>query len=248
MSATTTVLKTDDGQMDLVCCRPDGRPGPWPAIILYMDAMGVRPELIGMAERLSNMGFMVALPNLFYRSGPQPPVDTARFVQPGPERDRVFALIQSVTHEMIMRDTRAILDLLDKSPDVKGPSVGTLGYCMGGGFALTAAGTFPSRVVAAASFHGGWLATDKADSPHRLAPQMRARLYVGVAGIDPMFPPEECERLRAALDAAGCGFELKVYEGVRHGFSVTGHPVYDRAASEEHWQVLGRLFPEALKA
>ena len=123
-----------------------------------------------------------------------------------------------------------------------------MGYCMGGGYALTAAGTFPSRVAAAASFHGGWLATEKTDSPHRLAAQMRAQLYVGVAGIDPMFPPEECERLRAALEAEGCAFELKVYEGVRHGFSVTGHPVYDRTASEEHWQVLARFFPKVLKA
>ena len=243
----TFTLKTDDGQMDVVCCQPNGA-GPWPAVILYMDAMGIRPDFIGMAERLAAMGFVVAVPNLFYRSGPQPPVDPVRFVQPGPERDRVFALIQSITHAMVMRDTEAVLAYLDSMPTVKGPSVGTLGYCMGGGYALTAAGTFPTRVAAAASFHGGWLATEKADSPHRLAAQMRAQLYVGVAGIDPMFPPEECERLRAALEAAGCAFELKVYEGVRHGFSVTGHPVYDRTASEEHWQVLARFFPKVLKA
>lgn len=230
--------------MDGVIARPEGS-GPWPAIILYMDAMGVRPDLISMAERLADHGYVVVLPNLFYRSGPQPPVDRVAFAQPGPERDRVFALIQSIDHAKVLSDTKSILTFLDGEAEARGPYA-TLGYCQGGGYALSASATFPDRIAATASFHGGWLATDRPDSPHLLAPKMRAELYIGVAGIDPLFSAEERERLKDALTRAGCRFTLEVYEGVRHGFSVTGHPVYDRAASERHWTVIGDLFERTL--
>ena len=247
MQATETRVdvRTADGVMDTYVFQPPGS-GPWPAVIMYMDAMAVRPELKSMAQRLASYGYVAVLPNLFYRSGPIAPVDPGAFVQPGPERDRVFALIQSINGPKVMGDTAALLDYLDTNAAVSG-RIGTVGYCMGGGYALRAAGTFPERVAAAASFHGGWLATDAPDSPHTLAPRMKARVYVGVAGIDPMFSEEERERLRRALADAKVDFTLEVYPDVKHGFTVTGHPVYDAAGSERHWQVLQRLFMEGLQ-
>jgi carboxymethylenebutenolidase len=122
-----------------------------------------------------------------------------------------------------------------------------LGYCMGGGFALSAAGTFPERVAAAASFHGGGLATNKPDSPHLLAPRMKARIYVGAAGIDPSFTDEQEARLTRAFDEAGVNYVLERYEGAKHGFAVTGHPVYDREASERHWRTLLGLLRDVLQ-
>lgn len=238
-------IRTPDGILDGHVVYPAGD-GSWPAVILYMDAMGIRPELVGMAERLAVDGYVVVLPNLYYRSGPQPLADKIAFASPGPERDRVFALLQSINHAMVMRDTEAMLEFLDQSALVSRLEIGAVGYCMGGGYALSAAGTFPDRVAAAASFHGGALATDRPDSPHRLAGSMRGMLYIGVAGIDPMFPPEECARLEAALTAAGCRFTLEIYPDVRHGFAVTGNVVYDAAASERHWERLRALFKRVL--
>jgi carboxymethylenebutenolidase len=246
MSTSALNLSTADGQMDGYICRPTAST-PLPAVIIYMDAMGVRPDLLSMAERLSQAGYLVVLPNLYYRHGVLPPVDKVAFAQPGPERERVFALIQSLNYAMVMADTTAIVDFLDRQPDVVSGSLGTVGYCMGGGYALTAAATFPDRVRAAASFHGGWLATDRPDSPHRLAAKMRAELYIGVAGIDPMFTDEERQRLHEALEQGGCRFTIEVYPDVKHGFSVTGHPVYDREASEQHWVRLLDLFDRNLK-
>ena len=112
-----------------------------------------------------------------------------------------------------MRDTAAFLDFLARRPAVAGVRVGCVGYCMGGHYALVAAGTFPDRVSAAASIHGGNLANDRPDSAHHLAGRTRATLYVGIAGIDPHFPPEEGERLEAALTAAGVPHQLEVYPG-----------------------------------
>src|SRR5262249_5448747 len=116
----------------------------------------------------------------------------------------------------------------------------------GGHYALVAAGMFPDRIAAAASFHGGNLATDRPDSPHLLADRMRAALYVGVAGIDPHFLPEEKDRLESALSAAGVAHTIEVYPNVRHGFAVPDLPVYDRDAAERHRERLLGLLCQAL--
>jgi carboxymethylenebutenolidase len=245
MTNTRVDIKTPDGVMDARAIQPAAT-GRWPAVIMYMDAPGIRPGLVSMAERLASNGYYVLLPNLYYRSGPQAPLDPAIAFQEGPERQRMFALYQSINQTLVARDTAACLDFLSTQPAVDGPKVGCVGYCMGGGFALTAAGRHPDRVAAVGAFHAARLATDQPDSPHLLAPKMRASLYIGVAGIDPHFSDEERERLRAALQQAGAKFELEVYPDVRHGFAVSDVPVYDKDASERHWDCLLRLLRGSL--
>jgi carboxymethylenebutenolidase len=237
-------IRTADGVMDTYTFQPPGA-GPWPAAILYMDVIGIRAELESMAARLAANGYVVALPNLFYRLGALPPVDLATFVAPGPARDHVLARGKTIDGAKTMSDTAAVLEHLSGARTTG--AVGAVGYCMGGGYALRAAGTFPDRVVAAASFHGGALATDAPDSPHRLAPTMSGRIYVGVASQDHSFDDAQRERLRAALEDAGVDYDIDVYEGAKHGFAVTGHPVYDPAAAERHWDALLKLFREALQ-
>lgn len=238
-------LRTPDGVMDTYTFQPEGD-GSWPAVIVYMDAFGIRPQLDEMAQRLASNGFFVVVPNLYYRSGPFAPFDPKQVFTEGPEQQRFRGMIQSINPTMIMRDTRAALDYLDNEPVAREGRMGAVGYCMGGGYAISALGTFPDRIVAAASFHGAALATDKPDSPHLLAKRIRGRLYVGVAGIDPGFPPEQRDRLEKALTDAGVDYTLEVYEGAKHGFAVTGHLVYDREASERHWTTLVKLFNETL--
>jgi carboxymethylenebutenolidase len=213
-----------------------------------MDAFGIRPQLAEMAERLAAAGYFVVMPNLYHRSGPFPPFDPKQVFTDGPERDRFKAMILSITDTMVMRDTAAIIGHLQHVPGAQTERMGALGYCMGGGFALSAAGTFPERIVAAASFHGGSLATDKADSPHLLAGSMEARLYIGVAEIDPSFSTAQRERLERALDDAGVDYTLEIYPHAKHGFAVNGHLVYDHDASERHWLELVQFFRETLSS
>jgi carboxymethylenebutenolidase len=245
-------LTTADGVMDSYTFQPiaGGRfseAGPWPAVIVYMDAFGIRPNLDSMAQRLADAGYFVIVPNLYYRSGAFAPFDPKKvFGGDEEERVRFRSMIDSLDNTKIMRDTEPVLAYLATHPSVRQPSVGAVGYCMGGGFAISALGRFPDRVVAAASFHGAGLATDKVDSPHLLAKRMRGRLYVGVAGIDPGFPQEQRERLEGALREAGVNYTLETYEGAKHGFAVTGHMVYDREASERHWEKLIELFDSTL--
>jgi carboxymethylenebutenolidase len=247
MSGQRVDLRTADGVMDTYTFKPPGD-GPWPAVIVYMDAFGIRPQLDDMAQRLASNGYFVVVPNLYYRSGPFAPFDPKLVFGEGPERQRFLGMIQSIDPTKIMRDTSAVLDHLDAEPVAREGRIAAVGYCMGGGYAISALGTFPERVAAAASFHGASLATDKVDSPHLLARNIRGRLYVGVAGIDPGFPQEQRERLEKALAEAGVDYTLEVYEGAKHGFAVTGHLVYDRDASERHWTRLIELLNETLQS
>lgn len=245
MSGERIDLSTNDGVLDVHVFTPETESSPWPAIVLYMDAFGIRPALAAMAQRLASNGYMVALPNLYYRS-PFAPFAPDVVATEGPERERFKSMIASINQKMVMDDTRLVIERIDIHPSVRRGAWGTVGYCMGGGYALSAAGTFPERVVVAASFHGGSLATDKPDSPHRLAPKMRARVYIGAAEIDASFPPEQQVRLEGALTDAGVRHTMEIYPKTRHGFAVTGHIAYDDGAAALHWRRLLDLLKDTL--
>jgi carboxymethylenebutenolidase len=245
MSGERIDLTSNDGVLDVHVFTPETGSGPWPGIVLYMDAFGIRPTLAAMAQRLASSGYTVALPNLYYRT-PFAPFAPNVVATEGPERERFRSMIASINQRMVMDDTRLLIERLDRHPSVGRGGLGTVGYCMGGGYALSAAGTFPDRVVVAASFHGGSLATDKPDSPHRLVPQMRARVYVGAAEIDASFPPEQQVRLERALNDAGITHTMEIYPKAKHGFAVTGHIAYDEESAALHWRRLLELLKETL--
>ncbi len=245
MSESKVNIKTADGNCDCYTYTAEGD-RPAPAVILYMDGLGIRPELRAMAERLASNGFFVLLPNLYYRAGEYKPFNMATMLTDEVERNRMMALVQSVNNAGAMRDTTAFLDFLSHEAKVKGSKIGCVGYCMGGPLTLTAAGTFPDRVAAAASIHGAGVATDRPDSPHLLAPKMKGKIYVAVAEIDPWLTPGETDRLKSALEQGGTNHNLEIYPKVQHGFAANGTPMYDREAAERHWQRITALFRETL--
>ena len=153
----------------------------------WMASASVRP-CSEIGERLAKNGYFVLLPDLFYRSGPYEPMD-AKTVFSDPEKRKVLMEKSSPWRRRRnhVRHGR-FLDWLAAQPDVKPGGIGTTGYCMGGLMSLTAAGTYPDRIVAAASYHGGRLATDAPESPHLLAPRMKARVYVAGAIEDAVVP------------------------------------------------------------
>jgi carboxymethylenebutenolidase len=207
-------------------------------VIFFMDGMGIRQTLFDMGQRLADAGYVVLLPDLFYRAGaynlPEPKVAFAS----EEAMAEIFQLFQTIDNERAASDTEAFLAYLSTRSDVAGSKVGTTGYCMGGAISLTAAGRFPERVVAAASFHGGALATDSELSPHLLADRMTGRIYVAGADKDDYYPPEMAERLEDALTGAGVDHRCEIYEGALHGWTMTDFPVYDEAAAERHWHEL----------
>src|SRR5579883_825139 len=245
MSGSAITIKTKDGQCDAHLFHPSD-PGKWPVVIYYMDGVGIRPALFEMAERFAQHGYAVLLPNLYYRLGPAQHIDPATSLADPVEREKMMERFQSLNNRLVAEDTGAFIAFLESEPSADASRIGCVGYCMGGAFALTAAANFPDRVRAAASIHGAGLAVDRPDSPHLLAERIRAKIYIGVSEIDPYLEPGETERLKQALDAAKVVNNVEIYPGVQHGFAVPSLPIYDRAASEQHWVRVLALFADTL--
>src|SRR5438105_15132625 len=133
MVRTTDVnVATPDGICPSVLVTPNDE-GSWPAVVMFMDAGGVRPAMIDMAERLASMGYVVLLPEMYYRHGPYEPFQFETVFTDPDERSRLMELAGSVTKAMAASDSGAFLDFLSGRPEVAGTKVGTTGYCMGGG-------------------------------------------------------------------------------------------------------------------
>lgn len=248
MSRTTHTIKTRDGQTQASVFQPDQGKGPWPAVLVYQDGRGIRPALFELAERIARGGYLVLLPDLFYRAGPYQAPDAKLFANDAEFRKRwQERYMATATKANIRADTEAFLDFLAQRPECRSLAIGTTGYCMGGSLALAAAGNFPDRVVAAASYHGGNLATDAPDSPHLLAPRIKARVYVAGAVDDASFPDEQKQRLIDAFEQAKVTHTVETYAGAKHGWVPTDSAVYDLAAAERHYRTLLELFDATLK-
>jgi len=241
MAGAALTIETADGHVPCHAYHPSGS-GAWPAVIYFMDGMGVRPTLLASAERLALEGYFVLVPDLYYRAGDYPPFDHSTLQDDPEEQKRVMELVKLVRNESIMRDTADFLEFFDDHPSVSGEKIGCVGYCMGGPLALSAAGTFPDRVAAAASIHGANLATDKPDSPHLLAERMRGELYLGVAEFDPYIIPGETERIDEALREAGANYRMEHYSGCHHGFALVGAHGFDSEANDRHLRRLLEIF------
>ncbi|MGW3598687.1 dienelactone hydrolase family protein [Streptomyces sp. NPDC005167] len=245
---TSVDIPTQDGTADAYLTHPDDST-PHPAVLLYMDAFGLRPHLKEMADRLARAGYTVLVPNVFYRHGRAPVVELPDVIDPArrPEIfERLGPIITSLTPDLAMRDADAYLRWLAASPLATDGPVGIMGYCMGAGLALRTAGTYPDRVAAMAGFHGGRLATDSPDSPHLLADRITAELYFGHADQDPSLSPEQIDRLDEALTAAGVRHHSEIYTGAHHGFTQADTAAYDSTADKRHWIALLALLDRAL--
>lgn len=242
-------VPTPDGTADAYLVQSEGD-GPHPGVLVFMDAIGLRPRMEEMADRIAEQGYAVLAPNLFYRAGRAPVIADVVSRLQTEDRASVFAeigpLIAAVTPELAARDTTAFVAFLDEQGGVAGGPLGTTGYCMGGALSLRAAAQLPDRVVAAASFHGGNLGPDDAAGPQHGASKIQAEVYAAHADQDPSMPPEQVQRLEQALTEAGVTFTSEIYAGAHHGFTMSDMPVHDAAAEQRHWDALLGLLARRL--
>ena len=245
MAHETIDVRTADGICPTHLFEPQEK-GVFPGVIMYLDGPGVRPALFAIAERLAGGGYRVALPDLYYRSGFKVPEGKTLFGDPDILSDWKARVLPTVSSATIMRDVPAFIALLDTRAARADRPIGTVGYCLGGRLSLATAAYFPERVAAAASYHGGGLVTDAPDSPHRLAPQIKARVYVGGAIEDSGFDDTQKQRLEDALTDARVEHRIETYQA-RHGWVPSDMPAHDPVATERHWQTLFALFDATLK-
>jgi carboxymethylenebutenolidase len=216
-----------------------------PAIIFYMDAGGIRPAVIGMARRLAAAGFVVMLPDLFYRFGPYGPLVPSEVFK-GDAIAILGPLMATTDNRRAANDTEAFLTYLDTRNDAAADKVGAVGFCMGGGMALSAAAKYPSRFRAVASFHGSNLASDSADSPHHSVASLKAEVYIAAAENDDFYPAAMAAKFETALRDANVKYSSETYDGTHHGWMKPDFPVFDNAASERGWEAMIDFFKRTL--
>ena len=236
----TDTVTTADGTCRVTLHTPDGE-GPWPGVVMYPDAGGPRAVFREMGDQLAGYGYAVLVPDVYYRDGDWAPFDMETVFNDEAARARLFSMISKITPAIMAADAGAFFNYLASRPEVSGEAFGTTGYCMGGRTSMVVAGRVPARVAAAMSFHGGGLATDDPGSPHLLADQMQAAVYVGGAENDASFTPEAAETLDKALTAADVEHTIEWYAAA-HGFAVPDNPPYDPAAAQRHWDAMESFF------
>ena len=241
----TLDIATNAGEMETFICHPE-RGGPFPAVLLLMDAPGVREELRDMARRLGTVGYYVLLPNLYYRAGRDTIFGPDVLEQGSAERERMRAVRTKMTIPPVMDDVGAMLAFIDRQTAARQGPVGAHGYCMSGPYALAAAARYPDRVAAAASFYGTWLVSENEESPHLTLAKAKGELYIGCAEHDELAPLPMVAELKTLFEKSGNSGELEMYPEVHHGFAFPQRWCYDKPAAERHWERLIALYRRRL--
>jgi carboxymethylenebutenolidase len=249
---TDVEIKTPDGTCDAAFIRP--KSGSYPGVLVWPDAFGLRPSMRGIGRNIASEGYSVLVPNPFYRVSKAPFTDASKFNFQNPDdMAKLRPLMASVTAPgNAEKDATAYVAFLDAQKEVnKAKKIGTQGYCMGGPLVVRTAAQLPDRTGAGASFHGGGLVTDKPDSPHLLAPKIKARMYFGIASNDDEKQPDAKDKLKEAFAAARVPAEIEVYPAL-HGWCVPdmpmrdGAPIYNKPEAERAWGKLVSLYRAAL--
>lgn len=246
-------IKTPDGACDAAFIHP--KSGSHPGVLIWTDAFGLRPSMREIGKRIAAQGYSVLVPNPFYRVAKSPFTDASNFnFGDQTQMAKLQSLMGSVNAAgNAERDAQAYVAFLDAQKEVnKSKKIGTQGYCMGGPLVVRTAAAIPNRIGAGGSFHGGNLVTDKPDSPHLLAPKIKARMYFGVAANDDMRQPDAKDKLKASFAAAKVPAEIEVYTMSQHGWCVSdmpmqnGQPIFNKADADRAFGKLTALYKAGL--
>jgi carboxymethylenebutenolidase len=240
-------IKTADGTCDAALFYPSGK-GKWPAVLIWTDIGGLRPVFRDMGRRLAAQGYVVLVPNPFYRKGRAPAVTEGLDFGKPEGRTAMMALAATITAPAAVdSDAPVFLAFLDAQPQTdKKKKAGTQGYCMGGPLVYRTAAVAADRIRAGVTCHGGGLVTTTPASPHLLIPKMKAEIYSAVAANDDQRAPTDKDTLKKAFADAGKPARIEVYDGCNHGWCVKGSAVYNEAGAERAWKELSDLYKKRL--
>jgi carboxymethylenebutenolidase len=249
MQKISVDIPTSDGVADAVLVRPDGD-GPFPGVLIFPDAFGLRPRLEEMAARIAERGYAVLAPNILYRGGRTPQFDLSGLNDPERRGDviaKIMPQVKALDTAKITGDAQSYLDFFAAQGGVDPGPVVIVGYCMGGMNALKVIEAYPDRVKGVAGFHAGRLATDQPDSPHLGVGSITGELYFGHADNDPSMSADQIKVLEAALDEAGVTYRSELYAGTQHGFTMADTAAYSEEGEKRHWtnlfEFLDRVHP-----
>ena len=246
VTESDVVIGMADGSCDAALFRPTGG-GRWPGIVIFADALGLRPVFRDMGRRLAAEGYTVIVPNPFYRTRKAPVLSGPFDFSKPDDRAKLVGLMAPLNTATKTRDGTTYVAYLATLPQVKtATKIGVVGYCMGGPYTILTAAAAPERVAAGVSLHGANLVTDKPDSPHLLIPKLKASYYFGIATNDDQRQPDAKDKLREAFTAAHLPAKIEVYDGCQHGWCVSDGMVYNKAEADRAFGELVALYAKAL--
>lgn len=246
MNKKLTELNTPEGICDTYISYPEGK-NNLPIVLLYMDAVGLRQRIYDMADEIADAGYFVMAPNTFYRTKRVPIADYSILPSGFPEViQEVIAIAQQLHVDMGKRDVQYFLDFAKAQPNVDPEKIGTVGYCMGGGHAIRAAGNYPDEFKAVASFHAGGLCSHLETSPHLYFPTIKAEVYIGHADHDKSMPAEQIAALEEVLKHVSFKNHSVLYKDCIHGWTMKDLPAYNEAGCKKHMQELLAIFRRRL--
>ena len=248
MQERDVIIQTPDGAMDCFITHPE-EGGPHPAVILYMDAPGIREELRDMCRRIGTAGYYVILPNMYYRTGTEGNYgfDLARTREDKAELQKMFDVMNTLTNALVVSDTAPMLAHI-RADDAAAPGpVGCVGYCMSGRYVVSVGAAYPDDFAAIASYYGVGIITDQSDSPHLKMDAVKGEMYLAFAETDHYVPDEVLDRLPGVISDAGANARVEIYPGTGHGFAFPKRADYVKAAGERHYERMFALFDRNLR-
>jgi carboxymethylenebutenolidase len=242
METTETIIDTttDDGDMAVLVTQPaDG--GRWPAVLLFIDAPGIRSATHEFASKLAAEGYLVVTPDLHHRHGRLlNAVDTSP-----PDgmttQEMVWGWISSMTDDQIQHDGDRALAAAGVDDDTP---IATIGFCLGARAVVRRMVRDGDRVRAGAGWHPSFLADDEPDSPHLSADRITRPLYLAIGDADRV---QSIAMHRRFLDAVEPLDHVRVdiIEGADHGFTWPGAPNHHEAAATTAWEATTTMFADA---
>jgi carboxymethylenebutenolidase len=241
VTESDVTVTTPDGAADCYFVHP--ATGTAPGVLVWPDIFGLRPALRQMGKRLAESGYSVLVVNPFYRTRKAPTADAGAATP----IQQVMPLAQSLNETTHFTDAKAFIGWLDRQSAVaRNRKMGTQGYCMGGPMAFRTAAAVPDRVGAVASFHGGGLVRDGANSPHLQAAKTKAHFLIAIAANDDARAPNDKSVLKETFAAANLPAEIEVYAEAAHGWCPPDSRVYNEPKAEKAWSRLLALYGKAL--
>jgi carboxymethylenebutenolidase len=236
MTQADRQVETRDGAMTTFIAHPDDG-GPFPVVVLYMDALGLRDELRGLGRRVADEGYLAAVPDLYHRFGEGITFDAAKLADPeSDEFGRMMATAQRLNDDLVMDDTRSLLEELAGEPMASDGAKGCVGFCLGGRLVVRAMTTFPEQFAAGSALHPSFIVDDSPTSPHLTISDIRGELYVGLGAADEFQPPAAFEPARGELERHGIPHLVETHDAADHGFMIPGAPRFHEPAAERSWE------------
>lgn len=241
-------IPTSESQMPVFVAHPHGK-GPWPAILMLMDAKGVRSELERIARVYADWGFAVFLPDLYHRTGLfRPRLKTYDPAVGEAVEKMAMAAMNSVNASSALADAEATLQLISATSVASAGTVGCIGYCMSGSYAVAFSARHPDKIKASVSLFGTNIVTEDKNSPHRAALAIEGGLYMAFAETDPWVPPSTAATVTAALSSTKAEVDIETMPGTKHAFYFTDGKPYHPEASEHVDMKIRNLFDRHLRA